>query len=279
MPEQWLDLRFYAELCELLPRRYRSGRVRHRLIETQSVKDLVESYGVPHTEVEVILVDGVSVGFDHRPSAGQRISVYPVFEAFDVRPLVRLRPEPLRQTRFVLDGHLGTLARRLRLLGFDCLYATDGDDDDLVELSVRGPRILLTRDRFLLRRRAITHGYLLRSDRPDQQVHEVVRRFQLSGSIKPFTRCPACNGLLRRVAKADIEHRLPLGTRRTYDEFHTCPECRRDYWRGAHHARLERLVANARDAEEETHGSTESGDDAAPRTAMLGCARRGEDGT
>lgn len=249
MPEQWIDLRFYAELRDLLPRRHRSGRVRHRVIETQSVKDLIESYGVPHTEVEVILADGASVGFAHRPSAGQRISVYPVFEAFDVRPLIRLRPEPLRQTRFVLDGHLGALARRLRLLGFDCIYATDSDDDDLVELSVHGRRILLTRDRLLLRRRAITHGYLLRSDRPDRQVREVVRRFQLSGSIEPFTRCPACNGLLRRVAKADIEHRLPLGTRRTYDEFRTCPDCGRDYWRGAHHRRLLRLVQDARAAE------------------------------
>ena len=248
-PGPRIDLRFYAELCDLLPRRHRSGRISHEPIETQSIKDLVESYGVPHTEVEVVLVAGRSVGWDHRPRAGDRVSVYPVFEAFDVRSLVRLRPEPLRETRFVLDGHLGALARRLRLLGFDSLYADEADDDDLVQLSVRERRILLTRDRFLLRRRAITRGYLLRSDRPDEQVREVVRRFQLSASIAPFTRCPACNGRLEPVEKATIEHRLPPGTRRSYDEFHTCPDCGRDYWRGAHHARLERLVAEARAAE------------------------------
>lgn len=249
MADERLELRFYAELCDLLPRQHRGGRISQRLIETQSVKDLVESYGVPHTEVEVVLVDGRSVAWDHRPSAGERVSVYPVFESFDVRPLVRLRPEPLRETRFVLDGHLAALARRLRLLGFDSLYPAEADDGDLVEISQRDQRILLTRDQFLLRRRAVTHGYLLRSDRPDEQLAEVVRRFQLSRCLEPFTRCPACNGLLRAVAKADIEDRLPPGTRRTYDRFRTCPDCGRDYWRGAHRARLERLVAEARRAE------------------------------
>lgn len=250
MTDSHIDLRFYAELCDLLPRRHRSGRISHRPIETQTVKDLVESYGVPHTEVEVVLVDGRSVGWDHRPRAGERISVYPVFEAFDVRPLVRLRPEPLRETRFVLDGHLGTLARRLRLLGFDCVYSRDADDRDLVEVSQAERRIILTRDRFLLRRRAVTHGYLVRSDRPAEQVGEVIRRFQLGSSLAPFTRCPACNGRLLPVEKAAIEHRLPPGTRRTYDEFRTCPDCGRDYWRGAHHARLETLVAEARAADQ-----------------------------
>lgn len=249
MPEEQIELRFYAELRDLLPRRHHSGRISQRAIETQTVKDLIESYGVPHTEVEIVLVDGRSVGWDHRLSAGERVSVYPVFEAFDVRPLVRLRPSPLRETRFVLDGHLGVLARRLRLLGFDSVYAARADDDDLVEVALRDRRILLTRDRVLLRRRVITHGYLLRSDRPDEQVVEVMGRFQLSGSIEPFTRCPACNGLLRDIAKADIEHRLPPGTRRIYDEFQTCPDCHRDYWRGAHYARLERLVAEARSAD------------------------------
>ncbi len=244
-----IELRFYAELCDLLPRRHRSGRIVHPWVPTQSVKDLVESYGVPHTEVEVILADGRSVGFDHRPTAGARVSVYPVFESFDVRPLLRLRPEPLRQTRFVLDVHLGKLARHLRLLGFDSRYANGATDDDLVAIAATERRILLTRDRGLLQRKAVTHGYLLRSDRPRAQVQEVVRRFQLGGSIEPFTRCPACNGRLEDVAKATIEDRLPPGTRRSYERFRTCPDCGRDYWRGAHHERLARLVAEARRAE------------------------------
>ena len=263
MPDERIDLRFYAELCELLPRRHRSGRISHRLIESQTVKDLVESYGVPHTEVEVILADGVSVGWEHRPRAGARISVFPVFEAFDVRPLVRLRPAPLRETRFVLDGHLGTLARRLRLLGFDCVYARDADDKDLVEVSQAELRIILTRDRCLLRRRAVSHGYLVRSDQPDEQVREIIRRFQLDSSLEPFTRCPACNGQLVPVEKAAIEHRLPPGTRRTYDDFRTCPDCGRDYWRGAHRTHLERLVAVAGSADQA--GDSHSSDSARDR--------------
>ena len=249
MSEPAIDVRFYAELCELLPREHRDGRIHHRAIGTQTVKDLIESYGVPHTEVEIILVDGRSVGWDHRPRAGERVSVYPVFEALDVRPLVRLRPDPLRVTRFVLDTHLGSLARRLRLLGFDCLYATQADDEDLVAISTRERRVLLTRDRFLLRRSAVSHGYLVRSDQPSEQVPEVIRRFQLGASLAPFSRCPACNGSLAAVEKAAIEHRLPAGTRRSYDEFQTCPDCGRDYWRGAHHQRLMRLVEEARVAE------------------------------
>ena len=250
MSEERVEVRFYAELRELLPRRYRDGRISHVRIETQTIKDLVESYGVPHTEVEVILAGDTSVDWDHRPRSGERISVYPVFEAFDVRPLLRLRPEPLRRTRFVLDGHLGTLARRLRLLGFDSSYQRDRGDDELIRVSVGQRRILLTRDRPLLCRKAVTHGYLVRSDQPREQVLEVIRRFQLGSSIQPFTRCPVCNTRLLRVAKADIEHRLPAGTRRTYDDFHTCPGCGRDYWRGAHHQRLARLVAQARAADD-----------------------------
>ncbi len=244
-----IRLRFYAELRDLLPPAHRSGRIDHRPVPTQSVKDLIESYGVPHTEVEIILAHDRSVGFEYRPAAGERISVYPVFEAFDISPILRLRPEPLRQTCFVLDGHLGKLTRRLRLLGLDCLYAPDAADDELVAVSVSDRRILLTRDRFLLRRRAVTHGYLLRSDRPDEQVREVMRRFQLAGVLDPFSRCPACNGQLEAVEKAAIEYRLPPGTRRTYEDFRTCPDCGRDYWHGAHHSRLEQIVAEARAAE------------------------------
>jgi len=246
--EDEVELRFYAELCDLLAPKHRLGRIGHPVVASQSVKDLIESYGVPHTEVEIILVGGESVGFDYRPVPGDHVSVYPVFEALDISPLVRLRQEPLRQTRFVLDGHLGRLARRLRLLGFDCAYANDVADDELVEVSTTERRILLTRDRFLLRRRAVTHGCLLRSDQPDEQVHEVVRRFQLAASIEPFTRCPACNGVLMLVEKSEIEHRLPPKTRRFYDDFRTCPDCGRDYWRGAHRGRLERMVAEARAA-------------------------------
>lgn len=244
------ELRFYAELRELLVRERASGSLTHTFREPGSVKDVIESYGVPHTEVEVILANGESVDFSYQVVDGDRISVYPVFESFDVSPLVRVRPEPLREIRFVLDGHLGRLARRLRLLGFDCAYRNDVTDDELVDVSVGERRTLLTRDVGLLKRAAVTHGYLVRSTDSGEQVREVLRRFQLVERITPFTRCPGCNGRLEPVEKRDVLERLPAMTRQSYDDFTACTCCGKVYWRGAHHAQLDRIVAEARAAEQ-----------------------------
>jgi uncharacterized protein with PIN domain len=135
------------------------------------------------------------------------------------------------------------------VLGFDSAFSNDPADEGLVRISVEQQRILLTRDRDLLKRRAVTHGYCLRSDVPKEQLGEIIVRFQLSGSMEPFTRCVACNGLLVPADKAKIAHRLPPMTRQHFDHFHTCPDCGRDYWRGAHHERLQRIVADAGAAE------------------------------
>ena len=242
-------VRFYAELRDFLPPARRSGRIRHAFREPGSVKDVIESYGVPHTEVEVILANGQSVDFTYRVVDGDRISVYPLFESFDVSSLVRVRPRPLREVRFVLDVHLGTLARRLRLLGFDCHYERDASDDELVAISTTEGRILLTRDLGLLKRKAITHGTFVRATDPREQVLEVVRRFQLAGSMTPFSRCVTCNGPLEDVAKADVESSLPPMTRKLYDTFRRCRECQQIYWRGAHYERLTAMVTEARGEE------------------------------
>lgn len=251
-------MRFYAELRDFLARARRSGKIVHTFREPGSVKDLIESYGVPHTEVELILVNGQSVDFDYRVLDGDRISVYPVFESFDVSSLMRVRPRPLREVRFVLDVHLGTLARRLRLLGFDCHYQRDATDIELVAISTSQRRILLTRDLGLLKRKAVTHGTFVRHTDPREQVVEIVRRFQLAGSIAPFTRCVTCNGLLEDVAKAEVEHRLPPMTRQLYHEFRRCTGCGKTYWRGAHHRQLEAMVAEARRGEQSGTGQAGS---------------------
>jgi uncharacterized protein with PIN domain len=243
------ELRFYAELKDFLAPPLRSGRVIHAFRVPGSVKDVIESYGVPHTEVDVILANGESVDFSYRVVDGDRISVYPMFEAFDVSALVRVRPQPLREVRFVLDGHLGKLARHLRLLGFDARYANDPTDVELVDISTRERRILLTRDVGLLKRGAVTHGCFVRSTDPRGQVLEVLRRFQLADRIDPYTRCLACNGSLEPIAKAVVEDRLPPKTRDLYDEYRSCTACRRIYWRGAHHRRLDSIVAMARAAD------------------------------
>jgi len=237
-----VTFRFYAELNDFLKPGQRGRGFRYAFSGRPGVKDAIESLGVPHPEVELIVVDGKSVGFDFRLDDGERVAVYPVFEAVDVTPLVRLREAPLRRTRFVLDTHLGKLARLLRLIGFDTLYRNDYDDPRIVRISIDEHRIALTRDRGILKHRELTHGYCVRSDRPMDQIREIVTRFDLAESMAPFTRCMMCNEPIRIVTKEEIEPRLLPGTRREHDEFRYCPGCDRIYWKGSHYARLRRLV-------------------------------------
>lgn len=238
------ELRFYAELRDFLADT--DGRVRRRFDVSPSVKDLIESSGVPHTEVDLVLVNGEPVDFAHRIHDGDRVSVYPVFESFEIESVTRVRSASLRTTRFVLDVHLGRLARYLRLLGFDTDYEPERDDRELVRTSLAERRILLTRDVELLKHGGLTHGYFVRSTDPTDQLLEVVRRLHLAGAVEPFTRCMACNGSLREVEKSQVEDELPDGVRRERDRFWQCDRCRRLYWRGSHIRHLEELVEAAR---------------------------------
>jgi len=231
-------VRFYAELNDLLPAHLRYITFPHFCDNRSSVKDLIESLGVPHTEIDLILVNGESVEFAYLVQAGDRISVYPVFESIDITPLVRVRPQPLRESRFALDTHLGRLARYLRLLGFDTLYRNDYTDDELARLASAEHRILLTRDPGLLKRRVVTHGYWIRTSDPQEQVREVLERFDLRGAMTPFTRCLRCNTRLQAVRKEDFLDRLPPMTKVLYDEFCWCATCGRAYWKGSHYRRM-----------------------------------------
>lgn len=248
VPDLTAWFRFYEELNDFLPPALRRDTFRHHLNRRASVKDVIESLGVPHTEVELILANGESVDFSYIVRDGDRISVYPVFEALDIRPLLRLRPAPLRRTRFVLDTHLGRLARYLRLLGFDCHYRNDFTDDELAGISSSEKRILLTRDRLLLQRSIVTHGCFIRSDDPKQQVVQVLRRFDLGNNISPLTRCIRCNGTLSVVEKQSVYHRLEPKTQRYYEEFRICDNCRQVYWKGSHFRKMNRLIEEFRHA-------------------------------
>ncbi|MCZ7525631.1 MAG: Mut7-C ubiquitin/RNAse domain-containing protein [Acidimicrobiia bacterium] len=239
-------VRCYAELNDLLPPDRRHVEFPVDLDVGPSVKDLIEGVGVPHTEVDLVLVDGEPVDFSHPVRDGDRVSVYPVFESIDVGPVTRVRPEPLRETRFVLDTHLGRLARYLRLVGFDADYERERSDDELATTSRSEGRILLTCDRGLLKRSAVTHGYLVRERRPRAQLLEVVHRFDLGRRLTPFTRCLACNGLLRDATPSEVATRVPASVRWRYERYRTCPRCGRVYWQGSHHARLARIVDDVR---------------------------------
>jgi uncharacterized protein with PIN domain len=235
-------LRFFGPLNDLLKPSMRFRPIEISTLERRSVKDAVEALGVPHTEIDLITVDGESVGFDHLIGAGERICVYPHFSSLDITNLTRVRPPALMKHRFVVDVHLGRLARRLRLLGFDTLYRNDWNDAELARCSEQEGRILLSQDRGLLKRRRVRHGQLVRAHEPDRQLEEVIERFDLRPEISPFRRCPLCNTSLRMVAREEVAARLPPRTRAAFEEFRECRSCGRLYWKGAHHRRLGRLL-------------------------------------
>lgn len=238
--------RFYGDLIDLLTLPQDSGVVIRTFDESPGVKDQIEACGVPHTEVDLILANGLSVGFDYRVADGDRISVYPFFREMDISHLSLVRPEPLAEMRFLADINLGKLARHLRLLGFDTLSDGRWQDPELVQIAAAESRILLTKDRPLLKRAGVTHGYLVRAVHPIEQLVEVVRRFDLAAALEPFSRCIECNGVVQSVTKAQVDQLLEPLTRRYFDDFRQCRACERVFWRGSHFGRLEAIVAEVK---------------------------------
>jgi uncharacterized protein len=230
--EQEVEIRFSPELRLFLAPCHRDGHARVAYDGTSSLGHVVESLGVPLPEVGRLSVNGQHAAAARRLGDGDAVEVGAV-----------PRPQRPGSARFILDVHLGTLARRLRLLGVDTFYANDLDDDALIERANAGRRVLLTQDRGLLRRRKLWFGAYARGARPDEQLRDVLERF--APPLAPWTRCTACNGLLTPVRKADVERLLRPGTKRTYQVFSLCPACGRVYWRGAHSGRLEAIVRSA----------------------------------
>jgi uncharacterized protein len=243
------SFRFYEELNDFIAGERRRRDTDFACARDASVKHVIEALGVPHTEVELILVNGVSVGFDRRLRRGDRVSVYPKFEAFDIGPLLRLRAHPLRVTRFVADAHLGGLARLLRMAGFDTVYDNHFDDAQIERIAGREGRIVLSRDRDLLKRRAITHGCYVHALNPLPQLGEILARLDLAGSVRPLSLCLECNAPLRPVDKTLVIDALPPSVRERQQRFSTCDVCRRVFWEGSHwrhmRAQLAAVVAAA----------------------------------
>ncbi|MFF3243697.1 Mut7-C RNAse domain-containing protein [Streptomyces sp. NPDC002870] len=230
-----IHLSVAPELRLFVPPERRQGRTTLVTDGSSTLGHVVESVGVPLTEAGRLLVDGRQVPASHIPHAGEHVEVYGV---------ERPQQVPGAPLRFLLDVHLGTLARRLRLLGVDAAYENeDIGDPALATLSARERRVLLSRDRGLLRRREIWAGAYVYSDRPEDQLRDVLERF--TPALAPWTRCTACNGPLTDADKDSVQDQLEQGTQRTYDVFARCTACERVYWRGAHHARLEAIVAKA----------------------------------
>lgn len=226
--------RFYEELNDFLAPECRGRSFARRCARAATTKHMIEALGVPHTEVELVLVNGESAAFERRIADGDRVAVYPKFETFDITPLLRVRERPLRETRFVADAHLGGLAHLLRLMGFDTLYDNGYADDAIERIARDQQRVVLTRDRDLLKRRGITHGCYVRALRSQAQLREVFERLDLVRSARPFTRCLGCNALLQPVAKAEVEAQLPPLVRERYQRFSICSGCGQVFWEGTH---------------------------------------------
>jgi uncharacterized protein len=237
---------FHGDLNDFLPREQRQRDLVTTLPETAAVKHPIEALGVPHPEVAAIVVNSRGEGFEYAVADGDDVHVFPMDAEPPLASVVLLRPPLSGPVRFVLDAHLGVLASYLRLLGFDALYRNDYDDRELAEIAAREGRVLLTRDRGLLKRKIVTYGYCIRETEPRRQIVSVVRRFKLAREVHPWRRCLRCNGLLEGVDKAVILHRLQPKTQRYYDTFQRCTACDRIYWQGSHYARLEEMVEEVR---------------------------------
>jgi uncharacterized protein with PIN domain len=244
-----VTVRVYGPLNDFLPPRRRQVSWSHAVDGDPSVKDLIESLGVPHPEIDLILVNGVSVPFEYVVRGADRIAVFPRFMSLDVGRLTRVRPRLLDTIRFVSDVHLGKLTRRLRLLGLDVASPEGADDAGLAALADREGRILLTRDRALLKRRRVAHGYCVRETDPQAQLVEVLERFGPLG-LRPYSRCLRCNGMLREVRKVAIDSQLLPETRQHHEYFQACNSCGRVYWKGSHWRRLQQVVDAAREQAE-----------------------------
>jgi hypothetical protein len=244
-----VTVRFYGSLNDFLAPERRGVEFVHALNGSCSVKDLIESLGPPHPEVDVVLVDGQAVDFSHRVADDQRLAVYPLFSSIDVSPLVRVGPPPLSELRFLLDVGLGRLSGLLRMLGFDTLWRNDYADAELARVSRDEQRILLTRDLGVLKRSEVVHGYFPRETDPSQQLVEVVRRFRLSAHMRPFTRCIACNASLSAASPEEVQGRVPERVQATFTRFQQCPECKRVFWAGSHHARMQVIIDKLRELE------------------------------
>ncbi len=246
-----VHLKFHDDLPDLLARKWRGGaRVAYPLDRRTSIKDIIESLGLPHTEIDRLTSAGRAgnpetrlIDFNYIPLGEETVEVYPVTEETDFFTSTLLRPKPLPAMRFIADVNVGKLAGKLRLLGFDTLYQKNLSDDKLARTAALEERVVLSRDKGVLMRKKVVWGHLVRSEDPEEQLIETVRLFRLSDKADPYTLCQHCNGRLKPVAKEEIDHLLKPLTRKYYDTFRICGDCGQIYWAGSHRRKMDRKLS------------------------------------
>lgn len=234
--------RFYEELNDFLPEAKKKKRFEYKFMGTPSIKDMIESIGIPHIEVDLIVANGKSINFNYKVKDKDDFAVYPVFESFDISDIQHLRTTPLRKPKFILDVHLGKLAKYMRMLGFDALYENNYSDPEIVKIASQQKRTILTKDLGILKRNEVTRGYWVRNTNPEEQIKEILDRFDLKKEIKELTRCLECNERLEKISKDTILDRLPPKVKRHQFEFFHCPVCNKIYWKGSHFSKMRNLI-------------------------------------
>lgn len=226
---------FHGDLSSLLRPQWREKKqIVHPVTRRASIKDVIEAFGVPHTEVYRIEYRGLDVDFSFPVNDNQYFSIFSMPVPWDITEKTVLRPQPMHEMRFIVDVNVGKLARYLRMAGINVLFNSRWSDDDILAQLDRERRVLLTRDLGLLKRKQVEFGRYVRSEDPVEQFDEIVRLFNLEDALKPFSRCLECNTILVPVDKAEIIHRLEPLTRKYYDRFSLCPKCDKVYWAGSH---------------------------------------------
>lgn len=242
--------RFYEELNDFLPTHKRKTDFEATFKGKRSIKDMIEALGVPHTEIDLILVNGNSVDFNYILQDEDRVSVYPVFESLNITTVARLRKIPLRRNKFIADINLGDIVKYMRVLGFDLYYDPLLSTREIIELSKRENRIILTKSRKLLKFKEVSHGIFIRPDTTTEQIRRIIDCLDIKGNIKPFSRCLGCNTLLNIVAKEKILDKIPPKTKEFCDEYVQCPSCNKIYWKGTHFIHMKKVVRQILDQAE-----------------------------
>jgi uncharacterized protein with PIN domain len=237
-----VTFRFYEELNDFLPKNRRKVDFEVMFKEKRSIKDMIEALGVPHTEVDLILVDGKSVDFNYILQKNDRVSVYPVFESLNITNVTHLRKIPLRKTAFIADINLGNIVKYMRALGFDLFFDSLLSTREIIEISKRENRIILTKDRKLLKFKDVSHGIFIRSGTTIEQIRRIINYLDIKDDIKPFSRCLQCNTTLDVVPKEKILNQIPPMTIEFCDEYVQCQSCDKIYWKGTHFINMMRVL-------------------------------------
>ncbi len=234
--------RFYKELNEFLPKHRRKTEFEAEFKYKRSIKDMIEALGVPHTEVDVIIANGKSVDFKYILQDGARISVYPALGYLHMENITHLRKTPLCKTKFIADINLGDIVRYMRALGFDVYYDPSLSPSEIIEISKKENRIILTKSRKLLKFKEIAYGLFLRPGTTETQIKNIIDHLDIKDNIKPFSRCLRCNNMLKKVSKEKIADRIPPKTKAFCDEYSYCKSCDKIYWEGTHIIKMKDVI-------------------------------------